>query len=465
MPDIASISHEVTARGGRLAVQTTAAREAVVIDGSEIGESWTFAYTAPRTDANRPVVFLFNGGPGCASMWLHLGGLAPWRVDVPSDLNATGSPRRPLVESADCVLDVADLVFVDPIGTGFSPSPEAAEHAGADRDAAATAAIVDGWLRRNDRLGSPVYLVGESYGTIRAVLAATALRERGVPVAGIALLGQCLNAQETTQRPGNIAGFVAALPFLAATAWYHGRGAHSAEVLDTVVDRAHAFAVGEYAATLTASLDGIPSAGFLEQLAGFTGLSVDQLRERRARVDKEEFRRLLLADEGVVVGLTDARYRLPAAPPGAVEPPLDAADVRLDPVFTAALHRLFVDHLGLSGWDGYRPAVPAHEGWDYLEASAVGRFGGSALPSPFALFDYPAHLAAYLRADPSARVFVGTGQFDALTTVGSARHLLTQYGLPVQRIVERRYPSGHMMYTDAVSRAALAEDLRAFLTP
>jgi len=131
-------------------------------------------------------------------------------------------------------------------------------------------------------------------------------------------------------------------------------------------------------------------------------------------------------------------------------------------VYSAAMHTLFTRELGLPAAP-YRFAAPAHERWNYLEASAVTRFGGSALPSPFAIFDYPAHLGAYLRANPAGRLFFGTGHFDTLTTVGSLQHLLTQYGLPRERISEGRYPAGHMMYTDPASLTALASDLRAFL--
>lgn len=463
MPEVASGAHAVVVGGVRREVRSRVERDAVSVDGVEVGEAWTFAYIG-EGGRERPVLFLFNGGPGCASMWLHLSGLAPWRVEIPGPMGDADPVGAALVESADTILDVADLVFIDPVGTGFS-RPDVAQDgggAGADHDARATADIVDGWLRRNDRLDSPVHLLGESYGTIRAALAVTALRERGIAVAGVALLGQCLNAQETTQRPGNLAGYVAAVPFLAATAWFHGRGAHADADLDTVVDEAHDFAIGDYAAALMRGADA-PDKMVVDRMAGFTGLTAEVLVARRLRIDKEEFRRLLLADEGAAVGLTDARYRVSSPPPEASEPDLDAADLRMDPRFALALHRLFTDRLGLAATTGYRAAVPAHEGWDYLEARAVGRFGGSALPSPFAVFDYPAHLAAYLRADASARVFVGTGHFDALTTVGSARHLLAQYGLPARRITERRYPAGHMMYTDAVSRAALAEDLRSFI--
>lgn len=435
-------------------------------DGRLLGDAWTFSYVRDGADPARPVLFLFNGGPGCSSVWLHLGGLGPWRAVVPEDLDAPPAVRDVLAASADSLLDAADLVFIDPVDTGFgrlADGADAADISGADRDAELTAQIVRTWLERNDRLSSPVYLLGESYGTIRAALTATTLlnAEEPVVVQGVALLGQCLNAQETTQRPGNVTGFIAALPLLAATAWYHGRSGHADLALEEVVRLAHAFAVGDYA---TALLTGAASDETVERLAGFTGLDGATLRARRLRIDKEEYRELLLADRGLVLGLTDARYTLAAAPPGAIQPHVDAASVRLDPLFYAAARTLFAEHLGIDRDARYRTVAPgAHERWNYLEGAAVGRFGGSALPSPFAVFDYPAHLSALLRANTSARVFFGTGHFDTLTTVGSLDQLRSQYGLPADRLHDGRYPAGHMMYTDPVASAALSADLRAFI--
>lgn len=459
-PAIEHARTELHVAGGPITAHTEAT--SLLVDGSPVGDAWTFAYLRTAVAGIRPVVFVFNGGPGCSSVWLHLSGLGPYVADVPTDLHTTAMPDEPLATSADTIVDVADLVFIDPVDTGFSrhdPQTDVAVISGADRDADLTAEVIRAWLARHERLGAPVFLVGESYGTIRAALTASRLRDASVPVSGVALLGQCLNAQETTQRPGNAAGYVAALPFLAATAWYHGRGAHGGLALDDVARSAHEFAIGEYSRALSSP---VFDDDVVQTVAGFTGLTDAQVRARRLRIDKEEFRTLLLADQGRVLGLTDTRYTLDAAPVASVQPEIDATAVKVDPVFAVAAQRLF-GRLGLPEAGGYRFAAASHEHWDYLEASAVGRFGGSALPSPFAIFDYPTHLAAFLRADPAARLFFGTGHFDALTTVGSLEHLLVQYGLASERITQGRYPAGHMMYTDPASRSALAADLRTFV--
>ena len=165
--------HRVSAGGEEVSFAAIAEQVALTDqrDAAALGDAWTFAYVREPVDPARPVLFLFNGGPGCASPWLHLSGLAPWRAAVPERLDAAPDLGAALQSSTDSLIDIADLVVIDPADTGFSRLPEGVDPAlisGADRDAALTAQIVRGWLTRHDRIASPVFLLGESYGTIRA---------------------------------------------------------------------------------------------------------------------------------------------------------------------------------------------------------------------------------------------------------------------------------------------------------
>lgn len=441
-------------------------------DGSPIGSAFTTTYLlGPAAGSERPVTFVFNGGPGVSSVWLHFGGVGPYRVAVPTALREGILPPYRLEENPGSLLAATDLVFIDPIRTGYGALDDGADPAlvaGVEGDVAHVADIILAWLERHGRLGSRVFLVGESYGTIRASLLATRLlgRDNSVAVEGVALIGQALNVQETTQRPGNVVGFVAAVPFLAATAHFHGRGAHGGRPLTEVVEAAHRWSLERLGPVLLRG-DQVPPAELAEvaaEFAGFCGLPQEELVRRRLRVSKEDYRRMLLADEGAVLGLTDTRYTLPTAVPGVAGPEFEPTSVHLDAAYTAISHRFFVESLGAPAHVRYRLADPTtHEGWDYQEASAVGAFGGSPMPSPFALFDYPAHLRSWMRVNPGARLFVGTGHYDSLTTVGAARHLLAQNGLPGDRVVERHYEGGHMMYTDPAAAARLGADLREFI--
>lgn len=440
--------------------------EAVADDASG-GSSRPAADAGPQ---KRPVIFIFNGGPGVSSVWLHLGGVGPFRVAVPEDPTSAFAPPYELEENAGSLLAAGDLVFIDPIRTGYGRLEVGADPApvsGVDGDVSHVAEIIEEWLTRHGRLGSPVYLVGESYGTIRASLLTTALSQRSnaIAVSGVALIGQAVNAQETTQRPTNVVGFVAAVPYLAATAQYHGLGDYGSLGLAELTDRAHEWSLARYAPALLRGdlLSEEEAREIAGELAAFCGLSVEWLLENALRVNKEDFRRVLLP--GRILGLTDARYTLPVAPHSLPGEEVDPTDVVLDPAYTALIHEHLVHSLGAPGDEVYRLAASGvHEGWDYQEAGATAAFGGSPLPSPFAQFDYAAHLRSWMRANPRARLFVGTGHYDSLTTVGAARHLLAQNALPRERVTFRAYAGGHMMYTVRSVAEQLGADLRRFIT-
>lgn len=466
------------ANGGKGAVYDAWLERVVVTGhaGQRVGTAHTISYVLEgrKGAGRRPVAFVFNGGPGVSSVWLHIGGVGPCRVAAPQRLNEGMLPPYALEENPGSVLAAADLVFIDPIRTGFGRIDEGVDPAvasaavdGVDADVDHVADIITDWLLRHDRLGDEVYLIGESYGTIRASLLATRLQQRdnAISVAGVALIGQAVNAQETTQRPANPIGYIAAVPFLAVTARYHGRGAYVDLPVDELAERAHEWALRRYAPALLAGdqLGEQEAREVARELADFCGLTVESLIARRLRVNKEDFRRELVP--GAVLGLTDTRYVLPAAPVGLSEPEFEPTSAYLDAAFSALIHRYLRDTLGVPSDVQYRLAYPGtHERWDYQEHRAVSAFGGSPLPSPFAVFDYAANLRAWMRSSAHARLFIGTGHYDSLTTVGSAKNLLAQNALPRDRVVFRAYEGGHMMYTDRPSAMRLGEDLRAFIT-
>lgn len=440
-------------------------------NGAGIGRSYTTSYLADEPSPDRPITFVFNGGPGVSSVWLHLGGLGPFRAVIPTTLDTGILPPYELAPSPSSLLGSSDVVFIDPINTGYGRADAGADTGavdGVEGDADHVADVIRRWLERHGRLGARVFLLGESYGTIRAAVVATRLlgADNAIAVDGVALLGQVLNAQETTQRPGNVIGFVAAVPLLAVTASYHGLGVYTGLGVDELAEQAHAWSIGRYASALLQGT-ALPEAelrSVAEELSGYTGLPVAGLLRCRLRVNKEDFRRELLAERGLVLGLTDARYTSAAVPPGGSEPQFEPTGLHLDAAFVAAAQRHFTENLGVPASKRYRLADNrTHERWNYQESAAVSEFGGSPLPSPFALFDYAAHLRAYLRAVPQARLFIGTGHYDTLTTVGSARNLLAQNDLPADRTTSLTFPAGHMMYTDPGSAEMLGAALRDFV--
>lgn len=440
--------------------------------GDELGTATTHSYIADLDDserARRPVVFLFNGGPGGSSLPLHLSGLGPKRARTPEDLSASAASYQ-VEDSTWSLLDVADLVFMDPINTGYGAFTS---HERTDKaysvvgDAGYFAEMIRAWLRRTQRWDSPKYILGESYGTVRAPFVAEALMSGmdALPFAGIVLISQAVNIQETAERPGNITGTLAALTFKAATAHYHGHDAGTYTSVDQVCDAALEFGYDHLAAALMkgnriGSREMSDVAGRLE---GLTGIPADEYIRRRLWVPKAEFCTRLLAADRQVVGRSDSRYVSPAHDPAAGEAGIDPSS-RAMPSFAAGGARYFSEALGVPSDLEYRVVdTRASADWDWTDPASRG-YLVTGKPSPFTLYPYAVHLARYLKLVPDSRLFVGTGHYDSMTTVGAAEHLLRQYEIPLERVCTGRYPGGHMMYTDRAVSVQLASDLRTFIT-
>ncbi|MET7330937.1 hypothetical protein [Nonomuraea sp. NPDC005650] len=252
-----------------------------------------------------------------------MGGLGPRRIAYPDDIRADPS-AFPIVDNAYCLLDVADLVFFDPAGTGYSRVAEGVDpavHYGVDADARQMATWIEGWLRDHDRLASPVYLVGESYGSIRVAVVSELLTGLAEPVRveGVVLVSQATNIIETCWRPANILSYVVSLPTLAAITWYHGRIDRAGRTLDDVVTESSQFADTEYLAGLFLG-DDLPAERrdrLAERLASLTGIPASRWAERSLRLSKHDFRAELLSGEGLVLYMYDGRY---AGPPAVPEP-------------------------------------------------------------------------------------------------------------------------------------------------
>ena len=437
--------------------QTEASVIPVAADGGEPDASvGAIAYTR-ASETERPVLFAFNGGPGASSTFLHLGVLGPYRVDVPAD------PAAPLPQATDPVsnngglIDVADLVFLDPPGTGLSSREGAdpAQYNSVAGDATAVAQAVVAWLEANDRMDAPVYILGESYGTIRAVamLDAFARMDHAPRIHGVVLLGQALNMVETSQRPDNIVSHVVSLPTLAAIACYHGRTAQPCDPRQAAQEAA-TFARAEYLDALFAGtrLDDDTRKRIADRLAALTGIEADYFLAHDLHISKERFRVALLEDEGRVTGRYDARYTAPL--------PENAGETVGPDAFTA------VSNLYANAMPGYLARfgiVPDPDAYKVL-ADIEGDWTYGGADSPFA--DWPFMTSVERAADRDAclRLFVGTGLFDLTTTVGAADYLLAQSDLSPDRVTSKTYDAGHMFYSDPQSREALLADLRRFLT-
>ncbi|WP_033293610.1 S10 family serine carboxypeptidase-like protein [Amycolatopsis jejuensis] len=435
--------------------------------GAVAGTASVFSYLAdvPDPDSARPVVFAFNGGPGSSSVFLHLSGLGPKYAALPDDPATPISPPYALQDSQSSLLPIADLVFIDPVNTGFGRfSGEAApgDCYSVDGDARYFADLVLAWTTRYGRWDSPKYLLGESYGTVRApALAHVLLTDAAMPVDGILLVSQAANILDAWDRPGNVAGAVAALPTKAVTAWFHGLASKQAADVEEVFDLATEYAYGEFASALMKVnlLTEAELSAVAQRLEHLTGLAASTYVRNRLWVSNREFCGALFADSGKALSQSDARYALPAGNPALREGSFDAVDLRIKPAFAMGARQYLHDRFEIPAGHEYRlDDADADEQWDFTSGSA-------GKPSPFSEYPYPAKISQYLKQVTNSRLFLATGHYDMMATTGMAEHLVRQYDLPLERVISRRYPAGHMMYVETVSRRRWVEDIRAFLAP
>jgi len=460
------------------AARTTVTRHKVRIDGKEFPYSATagelpvlndagepeanifyMAYTAEKRDAAakaRPLLFIFNGGPGAASVWLHLGALGPRRVQMLPDGNMPAPPFQ-LVDNAYSWLDLADLVFVDPVGTGYSraKTPDLAKKfTSVQGDVDSLGRFIRLYLTRNERWGSPLFMVGESYGSFRSAAIAEYLVEHGMALNGVMLVSCILNLQTVTFDFGNDLPYQLFLPSYTATAWYHKKLAPDLQAdLDRTLSSAEKWAASDFQLALNKGdlLSGEERRSVAEKLARFTGLSTDFVDNRNLRIDSRDFARELLRDQGRMVGIMDSRFSAenhePARAPG-----FDPTVTTIRPPFTATLNKYLREELGYQSDLEY-----------FTLGGGIGRWDWEAKNS---YADTSENLRNAMAKNPYMKVFIASGLFDLATPHFATDYTVAHLGLKPglrENITIRRYRSGHMMYLESESLAQLKRDAAEFI--
>ncbi|HSZ62826.1 MAG TPA: hypothetical protein VK828_13570 [Terriglobales bacterium] len=434
--------------------------------GKRTASVFTTSYI--RTDvpkgATRAVIFAFNGGPGSSSVWLHMGFLGPRRIEFTDILKPETVPPFHIVDNTECPLDVADIVLIDPPGTGFSrvlPDGKPEEFYGTQQDAKMTVDLIERWVRENDRWNSPKYLVSESYGTIRAAVVSRLLMGGptetgsmdGMTLNGVILLGQAMDFKGSA---GDDGAYLNLLPTLAATACYHGKVAAGCSPA-TQVAEARKFAADDYQRALYKGSD-LPQDerdAVAAKLAALTGLSADFIRSNDLRISAAAFEREILKDRGEQVGAYDARYTLPLSPSGKDPVADDPAMAQYVPGFVASYNLYAHDDLGISIDEAYEAISfrTVNSRWDYGRGPGV---------SPDT--NYAPDLSIAMRRNPHLRLMVGAGFYDLVTPLGSAEYIIAHARIPMSATEMHLYPSGHMPYLGTEARQMLARDVRAFIS-
>lgn len=408
----------------------------------------------PRT---RPVTFSFNGGPGSSSVWLHLGLLGPRRV-VMGDAGVLTGPPYDLVGNEFTLLTHSDLVFIDPVSTGYSRVTEGekpGDFHGFQKDIESVGDFIRLWTSRAGRWLSPKFLIGESYGTTRAAGLSGYLQERhGLFLNGIMLVSSILDFSTVDFTPGHDLPYVVHLPTAAATAWYHGRlgGERSlAEVLREAED----FADGDYARALHAGSR--LSANEQQRVAGryaeLTGLSVDFVRRNDLRVTLDRFRKELLRDQARTVGRLDSRFTGIDRDAGGEGTEYDPSLSAILGPYTAAMNHYVRAELGFESDLPYEILTGRVRPWSYKEFENKHVRVSDTLRKA-------------MHQNPHLKVFVASGYFDFATPYHATRHTLDHLGLdPSLRgnIREAFYEAGHMMYVHRPSLERQSADLASFV--
>ena len=428
-------------------------------DGTPKAAIVTTAYVREPRDPRRPVTFLFNGGPGSGSVWLQMGAFGPTRVAIPADARDDGPPPYPILDNPDSLLDVTDLVFIDPPGTGFSHligKTEAKEFYGVTADAKAVAEVIRRWLGDNGRWNSPKYLGGESYGTSRTAAVVNELEAstyNDVSLNGLILISTVLDFAAGSDAPGNELGFITNLPSMAAAAHFHGKA--QAASVEQLADEARQWAIGPYAAALLKGQKISPEeyAATRRQLARFTGLSETYLDQADLRVTPDRFYKELLRDRGLTIGRLDARYTGKDYDRAGESPDNDPSFYGIDGGYTAAVNHWQRDVLGFRTDREYQSISGIGRDWDW-------RIGGRDANAYLNLTPY---IGKALRENSGLRVLVAQGYYDFATPFFAAEYALSRTGIPQDRIQYRYYQAGHMMYVRDDDRAKLTRDVRAFI--
>ncbi len=436
-------------------------------EGEPKASIFTFAYTKKNLadDEVRPVTFVWNGGPGSASVWLHMGTYGPKRVSVPSDASYPGAPPYPVLDSPETILDVTDLVFVDPVGTGFSRAlgdHESKEFWGLNEDGRSMAEFIQTWVTENGRWNSPRFLLGESYGTTRGAVVAKILEgDLMMGLNGIIFISQALDYQGSTPYVrDNIIAHITYVPTMAAAAWYHDKIEPRPESLEVFLTEARAFATDELLPALFKgnTLDDSERARIRDRLAWFTGLSPEYVERANLRVQGTRFRKELLREQGLAIGSLDARYISDEIDDLNADPQSDAADRAVSSAFKAVMMDYMRKDLGID-WDRtyLAPADDELSGqWRYRTVP-----DGKSYEPMFV--NTARDLAEALRINPSLKVMVASGYYDLVTPFFDAEYTLNRHDIRKEQVDYKYYGGGHMMYVNDPSRTQLLEDTRAFI--
>jgi len=436
-------------------------------EGKPNASLFYIAYTRSdvKDSSQRPLAFLYNGGPGSSSVWIHMGAFGPRRVDT-ADAEPTPPPPYRVVDNTNSLIGAADLVFIDPVGTGFSKAVGKAKNRdfwGVDQDVKSLAQFITDYVSRNNRWNSPKFLIGESYGTFRNAALVNYLQSHdNMDFNGVVMMSTVLDLGTISFNPGDDLPYVLYLPSYAATASYHKVLKEPPADLNAFLTEARHYADTTYADALIqgASLSAAEKADVAKHLAHFTGLSEDYLEKADLRVNLAQFMAELQRARGLVTGRLDARFSGPTSDPLAEFGQYDPQETAISSAFTAAFNTYVREDLKFGKDQTYEiESSEAGREWDWKHQGGRG-FGFPGAPN------VENDLTEALISNTHLQVQVENGLYDLATPFFGTEYTMRHLRLPVNlqsHIHLEYYDAGHMMYLRDQDLAKLSSKVAGFI--
>lgn len=423
------------------------------------------SYTKDGAKKNRPIVFAYNGGPGSSSFWLHMGVLGPKRIVV-KDPEFTPAAPYTIENNNWSILDVADLVMIDPVGTGLSVPIGKAEFKdfwGVDADIRSISLFITQYLKHIGRFNSPKYLLGESYGTFRNAGVMDKLLSQGIAMNGVIMVSAVFDLRTLIFPPNDDLPYIVHFPTYAATAWYHNKIANKTPNLDDFIQEIRGFTENEYAPALFKGdqISATDKQNLANKLAAYSGLSADYWMKANLRVKNGEFFAEFLRDESGIVGRLDSRFTGINIDGISQTGDHDPQSSAISPAYISGFLDYFHGELGVDSNLNYSITAGRRKGfkWDWMHQGNIGWGTQAAINTGI-------DMARAMTRDPNMKVLILNGYYDIATVFYGVEHSIHHLNLPPkikENIIMKYYEAGHMMYTHKPSLEQFKKDVADFI--